>query len=74
MPQISVYVTKEVEKRIRREAKLRRKSLSAYVTEVLSSGAKGGSWDAAFFREVAGCWMGRAPRVRREPPEERDSL
>ena len=74
MPQINLYVSEELERRIRAEARRRRLSLSAYVAGILEKrlGKKG--WDEEFFTNVVGGWEGDVPVIERDPPEEREPL
>jgi hypothetical protein len=74
MPQINLYVSEELEREIRAEAKRRRLSLSAYLARLIRSriGRKG--WNEGFFTRVVGGWQGEAPEVERDPPEDRGAL
>jgi hypothetical protein len=74
MPQISLYIPTELEKKVRKSAKLRGKSLSAYVTEVLSERVEPRKWSKDFFKTVVGGWKGEFPSIERPPPQDEDSL
>ena len=52
-------------------AKIKGKSLSAYVTEVLQKEAPSKDW-GDFFEKIAGKWEGDFPEIPREPPEDLD--
>lgn len=75
MPQINLYVSDELEKRIRAEAGRRRLSISAYVAGLLEKRiGKQMGWKEGFFTKVVGGWQGDAPEIERDPPEERERL
>jgi hypothetical protein len=75
MPQINLYVSDELEKRIRAEARRHHLSISAYVAGLLEKriGNQKG-WKEGFFTKVVGGWQGDVPEIERGPPEQRESL
>ncbi len=74
MPQLNVYVPESLEKKIRREAKLSQKSLSAYVTDLMKARMDRGHWRPDFFTKIVGGWKGGFPEIERPAPEEREEL
>lgn len=72
MAQLNFYVPDEVEEGIRKEAKARGKSISAYLAEVVKERIRHDKWQKDFFTKVAGGWRGECPEVDRPPPEETD--
>lgn len=74
MSQLNVYVTDSLEKSIRKEAKLRRKSVSAYVADLMKQRLERGKWRPDFFTKIVGGWKGDFPEIRRAAPEEREDL
>jgi len=74
MPQINLYVSDDLEKQIRKEAKRRRLSLSAYLTGLIRNRVEKKDWREGFFTRVVGGWQGEAPEIERELPEERGAF
>ena len=74
MPQINLYVSDDLEKQIRTEAKRRRLSLSAYLTGLIRNRVGKKGWREGFFTRVVGCWQGELPEIKRELPEERGAF
>ena len=74
MAQINIYVPPTLERKIRREARLRKKSLSAYVAGLLREAVDRKRWKEDFFTRVIGRWKGDFPSLGRDLPEEREHL
>lgn len=74
MPQLNVYVPERLEKKIRKEAKLSRKSVSAYVADLMKDRMDRGHWRPDFFTKIVGGWKGDFPEIERPAPEEREDL
>ena len=74
MPQLNLYVPRDLEKEIRKEAKQRGKSISAYLMDLFRQKTSHKEWRKDFFREVVGGWKGDFPAPERKLPEERRSL
>lgn len=74
MAQLNFYVPEDVEVAIRREAMRRRKSISAYLSEVVKGHVKRDKWQRYFFTKVVGGWKGQFPKIESLPPEERPGL
>ena len=48
MPQITIYLPRDVAERVKKKAKSLRKSLSAYITELLRQNARPSKWPKEF--------------------------
>ena len=74
MAQLNIYVPNTLEKTLRLHAKKKRKSLSAYLAEVLAREfATAPSWPKDYFTKVLGNWQGDFPEIDRPLPEDRES-
>ena len=73
MAQITIYVPDDVARRIKREAKRAKKSLSAYLTELATGQQRDASWPPGFF-ELQGSCGGALKAPEDPPPEEPDTL
>lgn len=62
MPQLHLYVPEEVATVVRQRARSRRKTVSAYLAEIVCREVATG-WPRGFFDEVVGAWSG--PSLRR---------
>lgn len=74
MPQLNVYVPESLERRIRKEAKHSRKSVSAFVMDLVKEKVDRGGWRPDFFSKIVGGWKGDFPEIDRPAPEEREGL
>jgi hypothetical protein len=74
MPHMNIYVPEKIEKRVRREAKLKGKSVSAYIGDLLKGQVDRKGWHKDFFTKVVGGWKGNFPAIKRGQPEEREAL
>lgn len=73
MPQLHLYLPKELAAEVKRRARARRLSVSRYLASVVKRDVAE-DWPEAFFQEVVGGWLGepleRAPQgvaVPRDP-------
>lgn len=67
MPRLHLYVSEEVAKQLRAQARVREMSLSEYLAEVVQRDLQAG-WPDGYFDEVVGGWIGEGPN-RPEPLE-----
>ncbi len=74
MSQLNFYVSDDIEKIIRAEAKSSGESISAYLAELVKSHVKKDRWQKDFFKKVVGAWQGDFPEIESLPIEERNSL
>jgi hypothetical protein len=73
MAQLNFYVPDDVEDQVRRAAKRRGLSISAYLAELVKERVGDGSeWPVDFFDKTLGGWQGDFPEIERLPPQERD--
>ncbi len=70
MPQLHLYVPKDVADEVARQAAARGLSVSRYLAELLRSEVKVG-WPDGYFDAVVGGWRGR--RLTRSPQGELES-
>lgn len=74
MPQLHLYVSEDVAKRLKREADARGMSLSKYLAEIVEREAST-AWPDGFFEDVVGGWVGEPlERAQQAPLEEREPL
>ncbi len=73
MAQLTLYVSDDLEKALRREAKRVNKSLSAYVAQLAGPKLKPTKWPRAFV-DTFGSWKGNFPAIKKLPFERRDSF
>lgn len=73
MAQITIYVPDDIARRIKREAKRAKKSLSAYLTELAIGQRHAPRWPPGFF-ELQGSCGGALKAPEDPPPEEPDAL
>jgi hypothetical protein len=76
MSQLNFYVPDELEAKIRRAAKLKRKTISAFLAELVKSQFEKKSQNG-YFTQFYGTWQGAAaeePPIVRGPTTKRDSL
>lgn len=76
MAQLTIYLPDEVEKKVRREARRVKKSVSAYIAD-LATKKESRLSDAAWARQVKklyGSWLGPFPEIDDPPPDEPESL
>jgi hypothetical protein len=71
--QITIYVRDDIARRIKREARRARKSLSAYLIELAIGEKRGAPWPSTFF-ELQGSCRGTIREPDDPPPEEPDAL
>lgn len=75
MSQMNVYVPDKIAKEIRKNAKKLGKSISRFLTDILSRHMEPQSaWHPDFFSKVVGKWQGDLSVPKRTHPEERDAL
>lgn len=74
MGQVNFYVSTEVEQRIRKEARKRKKSISSFLAELVKSHFPEKKWDKLFFNEIVGGWCGDFPEISRPLSQEREDL
>ena len=73
MAQLNFYVPDDVEDKIRRAAKRRGQSISAYLAELVKERVGGGNeWPPDFFEKTLGGWLGDFPEIEDLPPQERN--
>jgi hypothetical protein len=65
VPQLHLYVPEETAEVLRRRARERGSSLSAYLAEIVGREVDEERWPEGFFEEVLGCWEGELER----PPQ-----
>ena len=70
--QITIYVPDDVARRIKREAKLRKKSVSAFIAELAAGSGASPGWPRDFFRIQGSCKGSLA--VPEDPPPDELSL
>ncbi len=74
MPQMHLYVPREVAREVKRRAEARGKTVSAYLAELVKREVAD-DWPGEFFSRVTGAWYGE-PLARAAQPEleSRESL
>lgn len=74
MPQLHLYVPREVAREVKRRAEAKGRSVSAYLADLVKREVSD-AWPDGFFEEVSGGWSGepleRAPEL---PVESREPL
>ena len=74
MPQLHMYVSEDVAKRLKREADARGTSLSKYLAEIVEREGSIG-WPEGYFEDVVGGWVGEPlARPEQAPLEEREPI
>ena len=73
MGQVTLYLPKNVEDIIKKEAKKNRKSISAYVTEILYQKLAPKKWSNSFLK-VCGTWEGEFGDIKDLKNSKRDPL
>ena len=76
MAQLTIYLPDDVEKKVRREARRAKKSVSAFIAD-LATKKEGRQSDAAWARQVSriyGSWVGDFPEIEDPPPDEPESF
>jgi len=68
MAQVTIYLPDDIARQIRAEAKKRRKSLSAYMTQLAREKLHPARWPKAFL-DLYGSWQGEFPDIPDSPPE-----
>ena len=71
MAQVTIYVPDEVARQIRRDARRARKSVSAYIVDLIQRRERHCDWPSDFAKLFGSCEL---PAVDDEPPEETPSL
>ena len=74
MSQVNLYLPDDLAKKVRKLAQKRRKSVSAWLAELIRKEIPQHQWHADFFSEVVGGWEGDVPEIERTLPEEREAL
>jgi hypothetical protein len=69
MAQLTIYLPDALEKKLRREARRTKKSVSAYLTEVAARTLQPSAWPTSFW-ELCGSWSGEFPDIDDPPPDE----
>jgi predicted CopG family antitoxin len=69
--QVTIYVPDDVARRLRRDARRARKSVSAYIVDLIQQRERHGDWPSDFARLFGSCDL---PAVDDEPPEETPPL
>lgn len=69
MPQLHLYVPKEIASKVQEKAKARNLTVSRYLAEVIKRDV-GEGWPKGYFDRVCGQWEGEFPDIPREAPEE----
>lgn len=69
MPQLHLYVPKDIALKVQEKAKARNLTLSRYLAEVIKRDV-GEGWPEGYFDSVCGKWVGEFPEITREEPEE----
>jgi hypothetical protein len=73
MAQLNFYVPDDTEAEVRRRAKARGLSISAYLAALLKEGlGSKDDWPTGFFENVIGGWQGDFPEIDDPPPQARD--
>ena len=73
MGQVTLYLPEKVEAVVKKEAKKAHKSISAYVTEILSNKLAPKKWSKNFLK-VCGSWEGEFPPIKDLKTTKRDDL
>lgn len=73
MGQFTLYLPERVEEIVKKEAKKVHKSISAYVTEILSNKLNPKKWSKKFLK-VRGSWEGGFPAIKDLKITKRDDL
>jgi len=74
MPQLHLYLPKEIADEVKRRAERTGSSVSGYLAEIVRSRVAD-EWPAGFFDEVVGGWTGgMLDRPPQPPPETRDRI
>ncbi len=74
MPQLHLYVPEKTAEILRRKARERGRSLSAYLAEIVVREVDEEDWPEGFFEEVLGSWEGEIERSGQGVYEEREEL
>jgi hypothetical protein len=69
MPQLHLYLPKDVAEEVKRRARARQISVSRYLAELVESRVTD-DWPEDFFAHVVGGWQGKALKRPRQPPFE----
>lgn len=73
MAQLTIYLPDDVEKDLRRRARVAKKSLSAYVVDLARGPKRKSGWPKNFAK-LAGSWEGEFPIPDDPPPDEPEEL
>ena len=74
MPHLNIYLPEDLARKVRKEAREKKVSLSAFVTGLLREKVGRKGWRRDFFTRVVGGWKGEAPRISRPPAEKREGF
>lgn len=74
MSHLNIYITQELEKELRKEARSKKLSLSAYFLELLRRQKKSSAWNKEFLTKALGGWKGDFPEIERKLPGEIEFL
>lgn len=69
MPQLHMYLPRELADEVKRRAEARGSSVSAYLADLVK-GQISDDWPESFFSEVVGGWAGEPLRRAPQPPLE----
>ena len=73
MAQLNFYVSDDIEEKIRRAAKHRGQSISAYLAELVKERLSHSTeWPPDFFEKTLGGWVGDFPQIENLPQQERE--
>ena len=70
MPQLHLYVPKELAREVKRRAEAKGSTVSAYLADLVKREVADG-WPEGYFREVEGGWVGE--NLKRDPQPEAET-
>jgi len=68
MSQVTLYLPDDVARQLRAEARRKKRSLSAYMTELVRERLHPTTWPKSFL-DAAGSWEGEFPEIPDPPPD-----
>lgn len=72
MAQVTLYLPEKMEKFLRKEAGRKKKSISAFLAELLQQKREPQGWSKNFFSKIIGGWRGEFPNIEELPHQDRD--